>query len=90
MAAKSIAILIREKKYFVLHAPRQTGKTTCLLALADHLNQEGKYACVYTNVETAQAAHLLIFDRDPDRSWEQKLFCRQESHNDHPITVWGM
>lgn len=53
--------LMGEKKYFVLHAPRQTGKTTCLLALADHLNQEGKYACVYTNVETAQAAREKVW-----------------------------
>jgi hypothetical protein len=30
---------LRQKKYFLLHAPRQTGKTTCLLALADYLNQ---------------------------------------------------
>ena len=25
--------LIAQKKYFLLHAPRQTGKTSCLLAL---------------------------------------------------------
>ncbi len=28
-----ILTLIDQKKYFLLHAPRQTGKTTCLLAL---------------------------------------------------------
>ena len=27
--------LVRGKKYFVLHAPRQTGKTSALLALRD-------------------------------------------------------
>ncbi|MGH9801673.1 MAG: ATP-binding protein, partial [Blastocatellia bacterium] len=43
--------LIAARKYFVLHAPRQTGKTSCLLALRDLLNQEGQYACVYCNVE---------------------------------------
>ena len=47
--------LIAQKKYFLLHAPRQTGKTSCLLALADLLNQEGTYQCVYANIETAQA-----------------------------------
>ena len=30
--------LIRDEKYFVLHAPRQTGKTSVLLALRDLLN----------------------------------------------------
>ena len=48
--------LIRAKRYFVLHAPRQTGKTSALLALRDLLNAEGEYRCVYTNVETAQTA----------------------------------
>lgn len=48
--------LIDQKKYFVLHAPRQTGKTSYLLALMDYLNKEGKYKCLYFNVEMAQAA----------------------------------
>ena len=49
---------VREKRYFVLHAPRQTGKTSILLALRDLLNggSEGRFRCVYVNVETAQAA----------------------------------
>ena len=51
-----ISRLIEQKKYFVLHAPRQTGKTTCLLALRDHLNREDKYRCLYFNVEIAQSA----------------------------------
>lgn len=53
---EEILSLIEQEKYFVLHAPRQTGKTTCLLALMDYLNREGRYACVYANVESAQAA----------------------------------
>jgi len=48
--------LIDQEKYFVLHAPRQTGKTSCLRALMDYLNQEGRYLCLYINVEPAQAA----------------------------------
>ncbi len=48
--------LIAEKRYFVLHAPRQTGKTSALLALQDLLNTEGCHCCVYVNVEGAQAA----------------------------------
>ena len=47
--------LIRDKRYFVLHAPRQTGKTSALLALRDLLNAEGTYRCVYVNVEGGQA-----------------------------------
>ena len=47
--------LIDQKKYFLLHAPRQTGKTSCLLALMAHLNREGRYRAVYANIEAAQA-----------------------------------
>ncbi len=47
--------MVRDKKYFVLHAPRQTGKTSTLLALAKLLNERG-YHCVYTTVETAGIA----------------------------------
>ena len=49
-------MLIKQQKYFVLHAPRQTGKTSCLLALRDYLNKSGDYICVYANVEGGQAA----------------------------------
>lgn len=48
--------LIEEKRYFVLHAPRQTGKTTCLLALMEKLNAEENYTALYVNVEPAQSA----------------------------------
>lgn len=47
--------LIEQQKYFVLHAPRQTGKTTCLLALMHHLNKETRFQCLYANLESAQA-----------------------------------
>ena len=50
-----VLALVRDEKYFVLHAPRQTGKTSALLALCDLLNGQG-YACVYTTVETARTA----------------------------------
>ena len=51
-----VRALIRDEKYFVLHAPRQTGKTSALLALRDLLNAEGVYRCVYVNIEGGQAA----------------------------------
>lgn len=48
--------LIYQQKYFVLHAPRQTGKTSCLLALRDYLNARGEFYAVYANVEAGQAS----------------------------------
>ncbi len=55
LALDEVLTLIQQKKYFVLHAPRQTGKTSSLLALRDLLNAEGEYRSVYVNVEAAQA-----------------------------------
>jgi len=48
--------LIDDKKYFILHAPRQTGKTSCLRAMQSYLNAEGKYLALCVNVEPGQAA----------------------------------
>ena len=60
---EAVLELVRNKRYFVLHAPRQTGKTSALLSLRDLLNSgsAGPYRCVYVNVEGAQAARE---DRD--------------------------
>ena len=56
IALDTLLPLIEQKKYFVLHAPRQTGKTSCLLALAAFLNSTGRYRCGYANLEIGQAA----------------------------------
>lgn len=44
--------VIDEQNYFVLHAPRQVGKTTSLLALGSALTAEGRYAAVMVTMET--------------------------------------
>ncbi len=39
----------------------------------------------------AESGHLVVFDRSPSRTWEEKLFRRGESaRGDAPVTVWGM
>ncbi len=48
--------LVEDMRYFILHAPRQTGKTSILKALADQLNSSGEYGCVYANFEVGQTA----------------------------------
>ena len=50
--------LIQAERYFVLHAPRQTGKTSALIALRNLLNSGavGDFRCVNVNVEVAQVA----------------------------------
>jgi hypothetical protein len=48
--------LIEQAHYFVVHAPRQTGKTTAFRALAESLVAEGRFAALYTSCEAGQAA----------------------------------
>ena len=47
--------LVEKRAYFVLHAPRQTGKTSVLGALQEHLNGRD-WRCVYASCEDARAA----------------------------------
>jgi hypothetical protein len=47
--------LIQNREYFVLHAPRQSGKTTAILEFCRKLNVDGMYNALYINVESAQA-----------------------------------
>ncbi|MCP4687268.1 MAG: ATP-binding protein [Desulfobacterales bacterium] len=54
--------LIEDQHYFVMHAPRQTGKTTYLYALMNQLNQEGKYTALTVNIQPAARG------RDPEHA----------------------
>ena len=45
---------VSQGQYFVVHAPRQTGKTTCLLALSRALTAEGRYAALTFSCETGE------------------------------------
>jgi hypothetical protein len=61
--------LIDGQNYFVLHAARQTGKTTSMLALARELTAAGRYAAIVLSVQTASvlshdigAAERLLLD----------------------------
>ena len=47
--------LIEEQQYFVVHAPRQVGKTTTTRALARRLTDSGKYTALWTSCETGQS-----------------------------------
>ncbi|QIS12283.1 AAA family ATPase [Nocardia arthritidis] len=44
---------IARGQYFVVHAPRQTGKTTSLAALARELTAEGRYVALHFSCEVA-------------------------------------
>ncbi len=46
--------LIEQEHYFVIHAPRQVGKTTTFRSLAQRLTAEGRYTALITSCETGQ------------------------------------
>jgi len=47
--------LVADGNYFVVHAPRQTGKTTALKALAREINEKGDMFAIYCTLETIQS-----------------------------------
>ena len=47
--------LVAGGNYFVVHAPRQTGKTTALKALVREINEKGDMFAVYCTLETIQS-----------------------------------
>ncbi len=55
-----LSMLIEQESYFVVHAPRQTGKTTAMLGLAKQLTASGRYAAVMVSAEVGSA-----FNHDP-------------------------
>ena len=36
-----------------------------------------------------ESGHLVVFDRDRSRLWEEKLYRREESLDGRSVTVWG-
>jgi type II secretory pathway predicted ATPase ExeA len=52
--------LIDQKGYFVLHAPRQVGKTTAVMELACQLTAEGRYTALMVTMEVGAP-----FSHDP-------------------------
>ena len=48
--------LVDMERYFVIHAPRQTGKTTALKALVREINAKGDMVALYCTLETLQNA----------------------------------
>ena len=52
--------LIAQHNYFVFHAPRQTGKSTAMMGLAQQLTGQGKFVAVMVSAEVGAA-----FPQDP-------------------------
>ncbi len=51
LADENVMRLIEQQGYFVLHAPRQVGKTTAMISLARELTESGKYVAALVSME---------------------------------------
>ncbi len=66
--------LIAQENYFVIHAPRQTGKTTLMLSLAQQLTASGRYTAVMLSVEVGAA-----FNDNPNQAEKSILEAWQRN-----------
>ncbi|MGJ0607630.1 AAA-like domain-containing protein [Cylindrospermopsis raciborskii] len=85
-----LSTLIEQESYFVLHAPRQTGKTTAMLSLAQQLTDSGNYAAVMVSVEVGSA-----FNHDPTTAelailgaWYNTINIRLPKELQPPVKQW--
>ena len=79
---EEIRFLISAKRYFVLHAPRQTGKTSTMMAMTKALNDSGEYIALYANIEAAQIA-----GNDADKGIFKVCSALAEHSSDNILTA---
>ncbi|MDR2730138.1 MAG: ATP-binding protein, partial [Treponema sp.] len=72
---------IRDNLYWVLHAPRQTGKTTFLQNWAREINSSGEAAACYVSVEACQS----ITDRAEAMITINKAVCGFSKNHGLPV-----
>ncbi|BBC27152.1 AAA family ATPase [Pseudanabaena sp. ABRG5-3] len=84
-----IVNLIAQRNYFVIHAPRQVGKTTAMLTLAQELTASGQYTAVMLSLEVG-----AVFSHDPELAgraildeWQDaiRFYLPPELHPSHSI-----
>ena len=63
----------------ILHKSLETTIAEGLAQTADYMDRVG-----------TDEGYLVVFDRTPDVSWEEKRFVRQERHGKRRMRVWGM
>ncbi|WP_434688412.1 ATP-binding protein [Pseudanabaena minima] len=72
--------LIAQENYFVIHAPRQTGKTTAMMTLAQSLTASGRYNAVMVSAEVGSA-----FPDEPEKA-EQAILSAWRDAADFWLT----
>ncbi len=83
--------LIEQRNYFVIHAPRQVGKTTAMLTLAQELTASGAYTAVMLSLEVG-----AVFSHDPGAAeraildeWQDSIEFRLPTELQPPLWEKG-
>jgi hypothetical protein len=76
---KGVEQLVDMGTYFVVHAARQSGKTTCMQDLTKRLNAAGKYYALYCSLETVAVVPEL------DKGMQALIWRLQEGFKDYGI-----
>ncbi len=63
----------------ILHKSLEATIKEGLAQTADYMDRVG-----------TEEGYLIVFDRTPEVSWEERVFVRQEQSGEHRIEVWGM
>ena len=92
----TVQALVDRKACFVLHAPRQSGKTTALLAMAKErrsektLQQGLEQLGAYLDRLGEPTGYLLLFDQRA-LSWDERLFQTDAvAPGGQAVRVFGM
>ncbi|BDA72642.1 unknown protein [Calothrix sp. PCC 7716] len=87
----NLSRLIQQESYFVIHAPRQTGKTTAMLALAEQITSMGQYCAATLSVEVGNAFKDDIGGAESAilATWRRKITNRLPKELQPPDWVSG-
>jgi hypothetical protein len=76
--------LIEQANYFVIHAPRQVGKSTAMLALGEQLTASGKFTALMVSAEIGQP-----FSQDMEKAEKAILGSwRSKAEDRLPEELW--
>jgi len=95
---QGIMELIDQEQYFVIHAARQSGKTTLLLELAQQLNEGENYYALYCSLESVQGItdpkegipaiiHVMKTQIKFDKTLRQCAFAEQVNENEFNVAL---
>ena len=78
---EEIMLLIEREQYFVIHAARQTGKTTLIKTIVNEINKGDDYYALYCSLEAVQ---VFI---EPEIGIKQILGVLKKSLRYYPVSL---